>query len=49
MHLVPVLLASIGFVNALENGLARTPQLGWVSFILALSERALISINCSQS
>jgi hypothetical protein len=34
MHLIPVLLAGIGLVNALENGLARTPQLGWVSLYL---------------
>jgi hypothetical protein len=31
-------LAGIGVVNALENGLARTPQLGWVSLFLVFPE-----------
>jgi hypothetical protein len=38
MHLLSMFLAGIGVVNALENGLARTPQLGWVSLFLVFPE-----------
>lgn len=31
-----VVAASVAVVEAIDNGLARTPQMGWVSFSLRL-------------
>jgi hypothetical protein len=34
-----VVAASVAVVEAIDNGLARTPQMGWVSYSLHLCEK----------
>lgn len=42
-----VVAASVAVVEAIDNGLARTPQMGWVSFSLTTSLRCPVLIDKS--